>query len=347
MGSVRSAVLAGAILITAVIGPSADAAECPAKPDALGTSRTIVVDPKEHTRLGTMQYAETLPLADHEIVLTFDDGPSPRYTDGILAILSAECVKATFFMVGKMAQTFPAEARKVEAEGHTVGTHSFSHPLTFNKMSEDEAGAEIDKGIDAVATALGGRDEVAPFFRIPGFLTSTTTEAALASRGLMTWSADIAADDWKRISGAELAKRTIAAIEAKGRGIVDLHDIHERTVEALPAILRELKLRGFKIVQIVPATATLAKTETTPEQWQLHEARSPRIGQREVPAAPGASAVPGEKPSDKTSKVEAGRKATVGRADGRNSRFMVAGHYRREHWKVAKPMRPSPIGHHG
>ena len=289
MDLVRSGVLASVIL-WAVIGPRSYATECPKEPDALGTSRTIVVDPKEHTRVGTMQYAETLPLADHEIVLTFDDGPSPRYTDRVLAILAAECAKATFFMVGKMAQTFPAEAKKVRAEGHTVGTHSFSHPFTFNKMSETKAGAEIDKGVDAVACAVGGRDEVAPFFRVPGFLTSTTTEAALASRGLMTWSADITADDWKGISGAEVAKRAISGIEAKGRGILILHDIHERTVEALPTILAELKLRGFKIVQIVPATAALAKTETTPKQWQLHETRSSQIGQSEARAAPGASA---------------------------------------------------------
>jgi len=332
MSFVRSGVLAGVMLMRAVIGPSAYATECPERPDALGTSRTIVVDPKEHTRVGTMQYAETLPLADHEIVLTFDDGPSPRYTDRVLAILAAECVKATFFMVGKMAQMFPAEARKVRAEDHTVGTHSFSHPLTFNRMSEVEAGAEIDKGIDAVAAALGGRDKAAPFFRVPGFLTSTTTEAALASRGLMTWSADIAADDWKRISGAEVAQRTIAAIEAKGRGIVDLHDIHERTVEALPTILTELKLRRFKIVQIVPATATLAKTETTPDQWQIREARPSHTGQSEAPAVPGAGAGPQEKPSDGTSKVaaSAGRRAITGRIHGRTSRFVREAHYRRE-----------------
>ena len=333
MGFVRSGVLAGVMLMQAAVGPSAYATECPEKLDVLGTSRTIVVDPKEHTRVGTMQYAETLPLADHEIVLTFDDGPSSRYTDRVLAILAAECVKATFFMVGKMAQTFPAEARKVRADGHTVGTHSFSHPLTFNKMSEVEAGTEADKGIDAVAAALGGRDEVTPFFRVPGFLTSTTTEAALASRGLMTWSADIAADDWKRISGAEVAKRTIAAIEAKGRGILDLHDIHERTVEALPTILTELRLRGFKIVQIVPATAALAKTATTPEQWQIHEARPSQAGQSDAPATPGASADPQEKPSDGTSKVAtgAGRRAIAGRIHGRKSRFVLAAHYRREH----------------
>ena len=94
MGFIRSGVLAGVILIMAVIGPPAYATECPEKPDALGTSRTIVVDPREHTRVGTMQYAETLPLADHEIVLTFDDGPSPRYTHRVLAILAADCVKS-------------------------------------------------------------------------------------------------------------------------------------------------------------------------------------------------------------------------------------------------------------
>jgi hypothetical protein len=142
----------------------------------------------------------------------------------------------------------------------------------------------------------------------------------------MTWSADIPADDWKRISGAEVAKRAISEIEAKGRGILVLHDIHERTVEALPTILTELKLRGFKIVQIVPATATLAKTETTPEQWQLHEARSSQVGQ----SAPGA-----------------GRRVTVGRVGGRKSRFVVATHYRREPRKVARPTRPSSIGRRG
>ena len=151
MGFIRSGVLAGVILVMAMIGPLAYATECPEKPDALGTSRTIVVDPEEHTRVGTMQYAETLPLADHEIVLTFDDGPSPRYTDRVLAILAAECVKATFFMVGEMAQTFPAEAKKVSAEGHTVGTHSFRHPFTFNKMSQVEAGAEIEPKVEASA----------------------------------------------------------------------------------------------------------------------------------------------------------------------------------------------------
>src|SRR5271163_3015199 len=107
---------------------AAAASECPGNPDAIGTSRTIVVDPLEHPRLGSMQYHESLPLEDHEVVLTFDDGPLPPRTNHILNILAGECVRATFFLVGRMATTYPDVARKVEAAGHTVGTHSQNHP---------------------------------------------------------------------------------------------------------------------------------------------------------------------------------------------------------------------------
>src|SRR5580704_7953419 len=75
---------------------AASAADCPGHPDALGTSRVLVVDPTEHIRIGTMQYRETLPLEDHEVVLTFDDGPLPHNSNQILGILASECIKATF-----------------------------------------------------------------------------------------------------------------------------------------------------------------------------------------------------------------------------------------------------------
>ena len=172
-------------------------------------------------------------------------------------------------MVGEMAKAHPDEVRRVFAEGHTIGTHSFSHPFTFRRMTEQQAGKEIDAGIEAVQNALGDPKELAPFFRVPGFLTAKPTEAALAARGLMTWSADFPADDWKNISSAEIVKRAMSRLEAKGRGILLLHDIHERTVEALPIILNELKTHGYHIVHVVPATSQVAKTETTPEQWIL------------------------------------------------------------------------------
>jgi len=93
----RSTIEACAILVL-LIG-TAGAEQCP--PGALGVSRTLVVDPNEHSRVGSMQYPETLPLNDHEVVLTFDDGPLPRYTNRVLETLASECVKATFSWSGK------------------------------------------------------------------------------------------------------------------------------------------------------------------------------------------------------------------------------------------------------
>src|SRR5438128_272803 len=98
---------------------AASAAEC-TNPDALGVSRTIIVDPAEHRAIGAMQYHETLPLGDREVVLTFDDGPRPPNTEQILEILARECVKATYFIIGRNARQFPEVLRKVHDAGHTI-----------------------------------------------------------------------------------------------------------------------------------------------------------------------------------------------------------------------------------
>ncbi len=121
----------------------AAAADCPGHPDALGTSRTLVVDPRAHPKIGTMQYAETLPLRDHEVVLTFDDGPLPRNSNQVLAILAAQCVKATFFEIGQMARVYPEGVRKLRDAGHTIGTHSQNHPLDHE---QDGARPDQERG---------------------------------------------------------------------------------------------------------------------------------------------------------------------------------------------------------
>src|ERR1700736_1263452 len=108
-------------LLTCIAASIASPADCPGHPDALGPSRTLVVDQKVHPRIGTMQYAETLPLRDHEVVLTFDDGPLPRNSNQVLDILAAQCVKATFFIIGRMAQAFPEGVRKLHDAGHSIG----------------------------------------------------------------------------------------------------------------------------------------------------------------------------------------------------------------------------------
>ena len=258
---------------------AARAADCPGHPEAIGTSRTIVVDPKQHGRIGTMDYVESLPLNDHEVVITLDDGPIPPYSAKVLDILNAQCVKATYFMVGEMARAYPDMAKRIYESGHTVGTHSMNHPLRFRALSVERGNAQIDDGIAAVAAALGGVEKVAPFFRFPGFGWTKAAEQHAADRGLMVWGADVPADDWLRLGPREVARRAVQRLEHKGKGILLLHDIHQRTVDALPSILAELKSRGFKIVHIVPSTPELQATVTAAADWTWKQGPS-------TPAAP-------------------------------------------------------------
>src|ERR1700712_3911831 len=141
--------------LSCVAAQTASAASCPGHPDALGTSRTLVVDPRQYPIIGTMQYAKTLPLEDHEVVLTFDDGPLPKYSNQILEILAAQCVKAVFFTVGRQANANPEGVRKARAAGHTVGTHTQNHPTNMQRLPIDRAKKEIDDGIASVTAALG------------------------------------------------------------------------------------------------------------------------------------------------------------------------------------------------
>jgi peptidoglycan/xylan/chitin deacetylase (PgdA/CDA1 family) len=246
------------------------AADCPGRPDALGTSRTLVVDPREHPRIGTMQYSETLPLADGEVVLTFDDGPLPRYSNQILEILASQCVKATFFLVGSQARANPEGVRRVRDGGHTVATHSQNHPTGMHLLPIERVQREIDDGIASVSAALGDGTTPAPFFRVPGLRRAEGIEKYAASKGAQVWSADFPADDWRPVSSARVYELAMQRLEAKGKGILLLHDIQPRTVAALPKILHEMKARGYRIVHVVPATAELAATPTEPRQWRRH-----------------------------------------------------------------------------
>jgi peptidoglycan/xylan/chitin deacetylase (PgdA/CDA1 family) len=229
-------------------------ASCPGNPDALGTSRVITVSPDEFSRIGTIQYKQTLPLQDHEVVLTFDDGPIPPYSNTILDELDAQCVKATYFMVGEMAHAYPAIARRIYNAGHTIGTHSQHHPFGFERLSMQRVEREVDGGIASVDAALGDPSAVAPFFRIPGLGRTNAIEHFLASKHLVTWSADIDTNDWWRgTTPRQLVQRAMKRLNQRGRGIILMHDIHPATALALPTLLDELKSQGYHVVQVVPA----------------------------------------------------------------------------------------------
>src|ERR1700724_1137765 len=228
------------------------AADCPGNPNALGVSRTLVVDPRRHPRIGTWQYPETLPLEDHEVVLTFDDGPLPRNSNQVLDILPPQCVKATFFTIGRMAQSYPEGVRKLRDAGHSIGTHTQTHPLTMDHMPVERAKQEIDDGIASVKAALGDDAALTPFFRVPGLLRADGVEDYLASQGIQIWSADFLADDWRHISSSRVLDLAMKRLEARGKGVLLFHAIQAGTVAALPKILHELKARGYSIVHVVP-----------------------------------------------------------------------------------------------
>jgi peptidoglycan-N-acetylglucosamine deacetylase len=258
MRSLRASALFICIAAVGVLAVTAPvrAQDCPGNPDVLGTSRVLVLEPGEFSHVGLMQYPQTLPLADKEVVLTFDDGPLPRYSNQVLDILAAQCVKATYFLVGEMARAYPGMVRRIYESGHTIGTHSEDHPSHFGKLPIEKVRQEIDDGIADVAAALGDPQAVAPFFRIPGLARTDAIEEELAARSLVAFSSDTVADDWhRRIKPKDIIRLAMTRLQARGKGILLLHDIHAVTVAALPELLKQLKNAGFRVVHVVPAPA--------------------------------------------------------------------------------------------
>jgi peptidoglycan/xylan/chitin deacetylase (PgdA/CDA1 family) len=242
-------VLAAALLVASAAAAAA-ANDC-SNPKALGTSRTLAVDPKAFPLVGTDQYQETLALKNREVVLTFDDGPSSPYTEMVLEALAAECVKATFFVLGENVVDDADLVRRIAKEGHTIGTHAYEH-IELDKLPFEEATKAIDRGIKAATDALQG-SAPAPFFRAPMLELSPQLEKHLISRGLMVWSIDVDSYDWDGITEEQMLEDTIKSLEQAGKGIVLMHDIQPVTARSLPLFLEELKKRNFKIVHVVPA----------------------------------------------------------------------------------------------
>ena len=231
------------ILIVGFLPVAASAESCPGNPQALGTERVMEVNAKVTPRVGRKHFPSTLPLNARELVLTFDDGPWPGTTSKVLDALKAECVRATFFLLGRNAAARPQLARRALAEGHTLGHHSYSHPL-LSRMALPRAEADIDRGIAADETAIYGSPRpspATPFFRFPG--------------GIVVFGADVWASDWISMSPEQELRLILSRIDHAGRGIVLFHDTKAQTARMLPAFLRELKRRGFRVVHVVPENA--------------------------------------------------------------------------------------------
>ena len=253
--------------------PARAAPPCP--PGALGTSRAQTIGMA--AAIGLKTYPQTLALADREVVLTFDDGPLPGTTPRVLDALAKECVKATFFLVGRNAQANPALAMRETAEGHTVGHHTFSHPsLTLRGLTDAAARADVDRGIaadDMAAYGAAGTEPRVKFFRFPGFGDTPPLLDWLAGRDITVFGADLWASDWLPMTPeAELAL-ILARLEQTGRGIILFHDTKAATAAMLPAFLRALKARGYKVVHLVPGGGT-TPVRAAPAGWSSETART-------------------------------------------------------------------------
>jgi peptidoglycan-N-acetylglucosamine deacetylase len=195
------------------------------------------------------------PEGGRRVALTFDDGPAPPFTSQILDILARERVPAAFFVCGKNVERFPEIVGRIQAEGHTLGNHTFSHPLFYFK-GRARIEYEIDRTQKAVEGVTGRRPRL---FRPPYGVRWFGLFQALGERGLTAVQWSDTGYDWKpRHGSAEIARRALRRL--RGGSVILLHDGREprspgevdasSTVAALPAILEGARAAGFRFVPI-------------------------------------------------------------------------------------------------
>jgi peptidoglycan/xylan/chitin deacetylase (PgdA/CDA1 family) len=225
------------------------------KPGGMGLARIVEIDTTGGPGFGFEHFKQYDFLRDKEVVLTFDDGPWPGNTPAVLKALADECVKATFFEIGKHASWHPEITKQVLAAGMTVGTHTWSHKdLARNPYAKDieQAKAEIEMGISAVHMAAADSGKIAPFFRFPALQHPPQLMSYLAERNIGVFSTDIDSRDFKLHKPEDVIKSVMSQLEKHGKGIILTHDFKQHTAEALPELLRQLKAGGYKVVHMVP-----------------------------------------------------------------------------------------------
>jgi peptidoglycan/xylan/chitin deacetylase (PgdA/CDA1 family) len=224
-----------------------------ANPNGMGVSRVVEIDTTGGPGFGFQHFKTYDFLRDHEVALTFDDGPWLGHTPAVLKALADQCVKATFFPIGKHATYYPEILKQVVAAGHTVGSHTWSHVdlvALIKKSGVDAAKEEIEKGASAVHLMAGA--PIAPFFRFPDLRHPPEMLTYVGGRNIASFSTDIDSWDFKIKKPEELVKSVMGKLQKAGKAIILLHDFQKVTSIALPQLLGEMRANGFKIVQMVP-----------------------------------------------------------------------------------------------
>ncbi|MGL5165811.1 MAG: polysaccharide deacetylase family protein [Afipia sp.] len=228
--------------------PAAAKANC-SNPNAIGVSRVVQIDTTGGPGFGFEHFKQLDFLRDKEVVLTFDDGPWPVNTPSVLKTLAEECTKAIFFPIGKHATYYPEILKHVAEEGHTIGSHTWSHAnLNNKKLTEAQQKEEIEKGFSAVKWALGSAPS--PFFRFPALQHPPAMVTYLGERNVAIWSCDLDSFDFKASTPQKVIDTVMTKLDKFGKGIVLMHDFQKHTGEALPELMKRLKAGGYKIVQV-------------------------------------------------------------------------------------------------
>lgn len=244
------AVIVGLLLANLSVATSAKAAAGDCKP-AL-PERNLVIATSKVEGFGTLQKFEPLPLAAGEYVLTFDDGPVAATTPGILETLRADCLHATFFMVGRNAEKNPELARAVLEQGHSVGSHSYSH-RNLATLPHADGLEEIEKGNAAVEKAIYGepRSKAGRLFRFPNNVGTPELISDARRLGMTIASYDISPADWRGNPPEQTLERLRMYLKSRDRGVIVLHDAQPNTVPLLPMVIADLRTRHATIVHIV------------------------------------------------------------------------------------------------
>ena len=212
------------------------------------------------------------------IAMTFDDGPSAENTPRLLEMLKQRNIKATFFLIGQNVASNPDLVRRILAEGHEIGNHSWTHPQ-LSKLSDDRVTAEITQTQDAIKDASGFTPTL---LRPPyGAITPRQREWIESRFGLniILWSVD--PFDWKRPGASVITQRILS--QTRPGAIILSHDIHKQTVDAMPATLDALIAKGYKFATVSQLIAMNKPKPTPPETADADRPPSTK-GRKAVPA---------------------------------------------------------------
>lgn len=216
--------------------PAPVAATCN-NPNALGVTRVVQIDTTGGPGFGFEHFKAYDFLRDHEVVLTFDDGPWPGNTPRVLKALADQCTKALFFPIGKHAGWHPEILKEVAGAGHTIGSHTWSHK-DLTRVTPQEATDEIEKGIAAVSIALGNKP-VGPFFRFPALRNPPEMVKYLGDRNVGIFSTDMDSFDFKMRKPDQVIKSVMAKLEKHGKGIILMHDFLHDLIAAILELFEE------------------------------------------------------------------------------------------------------------